>query len=439
MSQRSLVHYLAVLSLGFSPILANAAGFRVPLESVGDLGNAFAGGAALTQDASINAYNAAGLSFLHKQQFVAGAVGVLSSSEFKGTVTAPALIPEGLGGIPFSATGKAKSTSNGVIPSFYYSHPVNEKIDLGIGVTTPFGLGLDFGDNSMMRYALVKAQQRSFNIGPSISYLINPQWSIGAGPNFQYYSLSAVVRQNTRTIPLAGGFTDSESKLAAHHWGYGGHIGVLFAPTEATHLGLAYRTKINHDMSGESDFGSGVSPLLTSSNNNFKLKFTAPAILMLSAYHAFSDWAVMGTVDYTYWNAFKNIKLYNVAAVSPGGLPTSVNTVIPQNFKNTWHMALAVNRQLNDHWLFRLGVAHDQNATNNIDRAVEFGNGSLYSINIGTRYQYDPALAIDAAYAHSFIKKTNINHTNATTLASEVGTSQTTGDVFGLALVWTIC
>lgn len=460
MYYRSLARYLSVLSLSFMPLLAHASGFRINLDNVSDLGNAFAGGAALTQDASVNAFNAAGLAFIGKNQLVVNAIGVLSHTTFTGTTAAPSLIPPitvpffpplNLGTSFSAIDAKVRSNSNGVIPSVYYNYPVNERLALGISANSPFGLGLDYGENSELRYALVKAYQKSINIAPSIAYLVTPKLSVGLGPNFQNYSLEAVIKQNTvstgATILLPFPFPpifipptgESENKVNASNWGYGAHIGVLYAPQETTHIGIAYRSQIFHNLSGKSEFASGTTVFGNGGNStdNFRLKFTVPPNIMVSVYQVLNPrWSVLGTIDYTMWQTFNYVTTYNVAQ-GTANPPATIAT--PERFKNTWHAAIAANYIASEHWLLRAGLAYDQKATITATRTVEFPNGDLMAAAIGARYTVNARAAFDLGYIHSFIRPTAIRHTNEITGASENGKLQTTGDTFGLGMVLNFC
>jgi len=218
---KNLVSYLCFLFLGFVPLISFSAGFRIHLENASDLGNAFAGGAALIDDASINASNAAGLSFLHQHQWVVSADGVLSNTSFEGIASAPNLIfpPD------FFAQTKVNSGSNGIIPALYFAYPIYAQWDIGLSINEPFGLGLNFGENSDVRYTLIKASQLGVDIGPSIAYRVNEHLSLGIGPNFQHYSVQSALKVNTY---LPDFFTDSRTEADADGWNSGYHLGTMY-------------------------------------------------------------------------------------------------------------------------------------------------------------------------------------------------------------------
>jgi long-chain fatty acid transport protein len=409
-----------------------AAGLRINLENSADLGNAFAGGAALTEDASVNAFNPAGLSFVHRQQVVVSGVGVLSHTHFNGTVTAPSQIPGGFPG--YLNTGSARSNSNGFIPAFYYMYPFNSQWDLGISVNTPHGLGLDYGENSLTRYSLVNAHQSGINIGPSISYRITPQLAVGAGPDFQYYSLDAAIKTNTAVAFL--NTIDSRSKVDAHGWGYGAHAGLLYAPTDKTHIGFAYRSQIAHRLSGKSTYESGTLAIDVPSaqSDNYKTSFTFPPIIMLSTYQVLTEQlALLGSIDYTLWNRFNTLHQYNVA--QPG---TPININIPEKFSNTWHAAVAMNYLATHQWLLRFGMGYDQDAGNTNYRSIKFPHGNVIALGLGIRYIPSKTIAIDGGYLHSFIQSVHTNTTSVQTGVNINGKLQTYADTLGIQLTWNI-
>jgi long-chain fatty acid transport protein len=157
---------------------------------------------------------------------------------------------------------------------------------------------------------------------------------------------------------------------------------------------------------------------------------------MFSVFQAItSRWALLGTIDYTLWRTFNYVTAYHVAQ----GTAFSSSTIsTPEKFRNSWHLALAANFIATEKWLLRLGLAYDQRPTVNETRTVEFPNGNLVAAGIGGRYKFNSKVAVDLGYLHSFIRPTSINHTSAATGASEIGKLQTTGDVFGLGMVWNL-
>src|SRR5690348_6768789 len=119
---------VAVLTALSAP--ASAAFFQIAEQSASGIGNAFAGGAALAQDASVVWYNPAGMTRLKDAQLVAGGSHLLPS--FKATVNSASTVfgaPIGGGG------GQAGEAA--LVPDLYAVFPVSTRFALGAGLNFP--------------------------------------------------------------------------------------------------------------------------------------------------------------------------------------------------------------------------------------------------------------------------------------------------------------
>lgn len=422
---------LATISL--AAINAYASGIKVGLESTSDLGNQFAGGAALAGDASTNFYNAAGLTRIKNDQLVASFVGVSSYGQFSGTTFAQSTTTGGFGLGNFTGTGSASSRDFGIVPAFHYSTPIYDRTFLGVSVTTPYGLSDNYGDQSIVRYDVVHATAYSMNIGPSLAYQINDGWSVALGPDLMRFKLDLQTKVRTQVATTGDSYQDNN----AYGWGWGGHAGVLYQPSDSTRFGLSYRSQVVEHLSGTSKFtGSGVVPSQT--NANLQMDLTLPPMTMLSAYHAFNpQWAILGTVDYTQWSAFDSINVTNIAAPAPV-FAQNYNAI--QGYQNTWHAAVAGNYQMNDKYLFRAGVGMDQTSSRSAYANPANPGLGYYAVNVGIRVTPSAKMSIDGAYSHAFLRSASTSHRTA--LGAQVVTSngrlRGNGDVFGIQFNWNL-
>lgn len=413
-----------------------ASGIRLGLDSAADLGNQFAGGAALAGDASTNYYNPAAMTVLNKHQIVGSAIGVVPRIQFKGTVTSPGLgIPPFIPANPTSQYGTTTSTMKGVIPAIHYTLPINDKWYFGMTANTPFGLGLQYGKDSVLRYTTITAIDRSVNLAPSLAYRINEHWSVGAGPDFQYFSVYSYSKINTQFLTL----NDADMKNFANGWGYGGHIGGLYEVNKKTRIGLAFHSQIVHHLSGKSiinlnnvnPFVAGLVPT-SNTGDSFRVNITMPAFTTLSAYHELNDrWAVMGTAEFTQWNSFRTIHAFGAA--TPTGLTDGVQD---QYYRNTWRLSAAGNYRANEKWLLRAGAGVDQIATQRPNRTAYIPDSQRLNVSVGTRYDINCQAALDLGYSHSFGQKAWLNHLDNNTGVTENGYTSTQADVIGVQLLW---
>src|SRR5262245_9879347 len=116
---------------------AHAAAFALPEQGVSGLGNAYAGAAAVAEDASTVWWNPAGMSRLPsgKHLLVAGHV-IMPSTQFKNGGSQQAQFSNPA--VENGNGGNAGSTA--FIPNLFFAMDLNPTWSFGVGVNVPFGL-----------------------------------------------------------------------------------------------------------------------------------------------------------------------------------------------------------------------------------------------------------------------------------------------------------
>ena len=155
--------------------------------SASGLGNAFASGAAFTDDASAMWWNPAALSQFPKMQAVAAMHIITPSIKFRNDASRPAL-NQPLGGDGGDAGGY------NFVPNMYLSVPINAQWTFGLGINAPFGLTTEYDDGWLGRYQSLKSQIQTINVNPALAWKATPTLSLGFGVNYQY--LKATLTNN---------------------------------------------------------------------------------------------------------------------------------------------------------------------------------------------------------------------------------------------------
>jgi long-chain fatty acid transport protein len=138
---------------------AFGAGFQLNENSGSGLGNAFAGGAAVAEDASTLWSNVAGISRLGTRQ-AAGAIHLITPSiKFRDEFSAPAILQ------PLGNDGGDAGGLN-VVPNVYFAMPLNPQWSVGVGVNAPWGLVTEYGDGWIGRFQAIKSEIKTININP---------------------------------------------------------------------------------------------------------------------------------------------------------------------------------------------------------------------------------------------------------------------------------
>jgi len=163
------------------PATTMAAGFQLTEQSVSGLGRAFAGSAAIADDASTIFYNPAGLTELDGRELLIGGSLIALGADYDRELAVDAI------GQPLTGGEGGDVGKLGGVPILYYAHRLNEEWVFGMGVNAPFGLATDYDPDWVGRYQAVYSQVSTLNLNPSLGWKINDNWSLGFGLDIMHF------------------------------------------------------------------------------------------------------------------------------------------------------------------------------------------------------------------------------------------------------------
>ncbi len=402
---------LALVALSYMPFTADtvlAAGFSITQKSVKGLGNAFAGAAAVAEDASTIYFNPAGLTRLSGSQVLAGVHIFSYSLKFSddGSTT--------VGNQPLTGGNGGNAGKLGVIPNFFYAQSISDNLKVGIGIVSPFGTATKYNSDWVGRYYTIKSELLTIDINPAVAYRINKMWSVGGGVSVQYLDaeLTSAIDYGTIMSGSPSREADGESEIKGDgNWGYGFNLGVLFELSEATRFGVAYRSEISYDLEGEADFTTPkeATPIAVANNlvdTDVKSDIDLPASLSVSGYHQLTDkWAVMADITWTDWSTFEELRIkYD------SGAEDSVSTLdLDDNFR----YSLGATYTPNPQWTFRGGLAYDESTiSSRRKRTPRLPDEDRLWFSLGTSYHFSDRLEFDFGYTYiTNVEKAEIDKT----------------------------
>jgi long-chain fatty acid transport protein len=366
-----------------TPIATHAAGFALIEQSASGMGNAFAGGGAAAEDASTIYFNPAGMTYIQGTQVVGAIHLVKPSAEFSGTVT---------------STGKALSNNGGdagdlaFLPNFYYKRDLSDTVKFGLGMNAPFGLKTEYDPTWNGRFQAVKSEVKTININPAIAFKINDQLSVGAGVSAMWAQAEL-----TRAVNLGGPTAETTVKIKGDDWGFGFNAGAIYQATTATRFSVAYRSKVNQRLEGDS-----TSPLVSVLNTKVTAAISLPATFSVSAFSQLNDtWDLMGDVTWTRWSQFKDLRI-DFASAAP-------DSVTPENWSNTLRYSVGANYHYSDNIKLRAGLAYDEEAISDEFRTARIPGNDRKWVSLGANWKVSPNSSVDIGYAHLFISDASIN------------------------------
>jgi len=404
MAQYKQVKLSVLLVASTFSTLSYGAGFAIQEQSVTGLGRAFAGSAAVAEDASTIFFNPAGLTQLKHTEIDFGIHYIKPKSDFSDDgSTVPNLGGGGFFGQALTGGGD-DAGKEALVPNLYYAQPLNDKVVVGLGINAPFGLVTEYDDTWKGRYHAVKSDLMTININPTIAFKATDKLSFGFGLDLQYVDVEL-----TQMADLGGkvGFpqaADGSVKLTADDWSWGYNLGLTYQVHPATRLGLAYRSKISHTVNGDGKLKDASGAIVF--DEKLKARMTVPESLSFAVHHELNkQWSIMADATWTRWSRFQALII------------TSENGNFDENKEEKWENSMrygiGVDYKHNDKWTFRSGIAYDESPVSDDYRTARIPGNDRKWLSVGASYQLQDNIIIDAGYTHLFVSNPKIDETDS--------------------------
>lgn len=397
-----------------------AGGFQLWEQDASGIGDYHAGAAAEAMSAGTQFFNPAGMVNLKQPEVSGGIAYIPLDINYSGTV-----------GTLSPASTTANSHTDNFVPNFYAVYPFGQRYAFGFGVTVPFGSSTEYPINNPIADAATKTNLQTVNLNPSLAVSVSRYFSIAAGFDALYGKAdynSAFYYFFTPPIPL-------ENELTG--WAYGWNGGLLFYPTDYMRLGISYRSKMQLDGRGESQYVDPLDPIQTNALSGI---IQLPATTILSFYSDINKrWAILFSAFYTQWSALQELELKNVLVF---GSPTTISVF--EDYQNSWNFALGVHYWLMENFLMlKVGAGYDETPTQTGNRDVRLPDAPKYALAIGLHMDVIRSLSLDLGWTHFFVKNTVVdNHLamqdDIAMLAQTTGAATTQANVVGFQITWKI-
>jgi long-chain fatty acid transport protein len=392
---------------------ATAQGVQVNLQGQKQIAMGSTGTGLLT-DAAAVFFNPGAVSFLQKSSLTMGINPTLIRSRFTeaqpGTTTVvnkPAINP------PFHAYA---TFGKGAL-----------KWKAGIGIYTPYGGQINWGNQWIGRFALQSFSLQVVCIQPTFSYKITSKLGIGTG--FVLGGGAVDLRRSLYLNTQNGG--DGAVTLKGFGAGIGYNVGIYWKPDSVFSLGINYRSKVVATVKkGSAVFN--VPAILPAnyfpSNNSFSTQTPLPGVASIGIGYRFNKKLILvADANYTFYNVFDSLR-FNFEKNS--AVLTDIRSA--RVYKNCSAGRLGLQYLLNEKLPLRVGFAYTQTPVPNGYVTPETPDADRIHISGGFGYQASKKLTIDASFLWIHLLKrsqqnieTNLN-----------GSYETYVYVFGIGASW---
>jgi long-chain fatty acid transport protein len=242
-------------------------------------------------------------------------------------------------------------------PHAYVTRQMSDRIWLGLGLYTRFGLGTEFPEGWPGEYNNLFTRVRSFSFNPNLAYKLTDSLSLAVGAEvmwFDFYQKKMVGR------PLGG----IKAELDGDSYGIGGNVALHYKPNDVWAVGLTYKSRVKQTIKGDAKFER--TPIANAlgyfNNTSAEGDLTTPDSFGLGVmFRPYENLTLEANAIYTLWSTYDKLEIEYGSPLTPGA-PTG-DTKISSNdkkWKDVWRFQLGAEYSLNDLIALRLGYVFDQ-------------------------------------------------------------------------------
>jgi len=387
----------SILAAGFTTE-AYALGVRLPDQDAFATGRGEAFVATADNPSAIY-YNPAGITQLDGQNVRVGVYGIAIHDRANNV----------------NGSTSSYNTDNGIqaVPQFFYTISLNSigvnalqniPVTLGLGVYAPYGLSMNWGDNTSFAQLGTKASVDYISINPVVAWQIIPNLSVAAGLTINYAETE---------LELQSDMPGAQTRFEGHDTVPGFNLGLMYKPIEEISLGLNYRSETKMNFHGTaSELGGG--PLLLDQT----VASTAPYAFPQNAVAGISfrptpKWNFEFDADWTDWHQLKFVDLSSSPLLFNGfgGPNTPYPTSIQQNWRSSWFFEFGATRYFDNGLHVSGGYIYSQNSVpdQGFFPLIPDSDRHIFSLGLGGKYH---RWTWDATYQLSWGPDRTVNQTS---------------------------
>ncbi|BDR12776.1 outer membrane protein transport protein [Vibrio sp. STUT-A11] len=424
-TNKTLLSITVALSLLGTASTTHAAGFQLAEFSATGLGRAYAGEAAMADNASSQWRNPAMLTYLEGTQVSVGAIYVNPNLDVEGDVNFYG------NNTPASSDDFAHDA---IIPNFYLSHQYNDEFAVGLALGTNYGMETDLGTGFAASHFGNEASVTTIEANLNAAYKINDAVSIGGGVRYILGEGSfgaTTPANNALGLPQDTTLKYMEGDDTA--WGW--QVGTAWQINDNHRVGFAYKSEVELKLQGHAEglgFGFGT-PQLPQTRDDGYMYLTLPATAELASYHQVTELLALHTsFNWTDWSSFEKLEAHLDTA--------GTHMVKVENWEDNYRFALGATYQLQPQLALRTGIAYDTSAVSDKNRTITIPETDRTWLSIGATYDWTKDFSLDAGFTYIIAKDASIKESrgyDSDNTAEQVGgqfVGETTGNVWLIGL-----
>ncbi|WP_412559257.1 OmpP1/FadL family transporter [Thalassospira sp. MIT1370] len=385
---------------------AHASGFQVR-ETSGTLqGSSFAGMSTLTTDASTMSYNPGSVGQYKETTYSAGVTVIRPVARAQNVSASGGTLNNAQN---FSSPSDEDMANDAVVPNAHAVWQLSEQMNLGVSITSPWGLVTDYEGDFAGRYYGTTSSIKTINIKPVLGYRFDNGLSIGAGPQIQYMDAAL-----SKAVDNLAGTGEGSSKVSGDSLDYGWTAGINWEMTPSTTLGLSYISEVEHKLKGKIEFDSAAKGFAAPYvDRNATATVSTPESITFGIAQKLDDqWTVMADAQWTNWNTIDTLT-FKFDGLTNAASATSNSSSDEYKWGSAWFGSLGARYQHDENWAFTGGIAFDETPIKTQYRNVRLPDSNRYWTSLGASYQVSDWAMVSLGYTHIFADEARVDHTTS--------------------------
>jgi long-chain fatty acid transport protein len=379
---------LALIALGTDD--ANANGFALRVQSAVGLGMAFAGEGTPGMGLSAMFWNPSAAFQADTWSKEAHVTYVSYESRITAlTGTTPSLLNLG------SADNIGKP---GTVPTAYAAYRINPRWFTGLSIDAPYGLGTH-ADNWAGQQLARSAGALAIEAAPVLGWNNGDKTvSIAAGPRILWFR--AILSQALLGSP---GQPSLPVGLSTNDVGFGFVLGATYKPDDSTEIALGYRSKVDLDLRGKSEFPS--SPVMAQiglgafdgARPSVAGDLTLPDQAILSVRRRVTDHlTLLGSAEWTGWSVLQTLPFTFTDGPAPGAPAANINF----NYRDSHYFSAGAEYEWSSDITLRAGIGFDDSPIGDDVRSTALPESDSTWLSAGASYRLGDRITLDLAYMY---------------------------------------
>ncbi len=400
-SNKTLLSAAVAFSLLSTSNIANAAGFQLAEYSATGLGRAYAGEAAMADNASAQWRNPAMLTYLKGTQVSVGAIYVDPNLDVNGSV-------EFNGG---NSTASAKDFAHdAVVPNFYLSHQYNDEFAVGLALGTNYGMAADLGKGFAASHFGNEASVTTMEANLNAAYKINNAVSIGGGVRYIIgegsFGATAPSNNVVGYDPDTGYISVPQDTTLKYMEGdntaWGWQVGTAWQINDSHRVGFTYKSEVELKLEGYAEgLGFGLGTVIPKARDNGYMNLNLPATAELASFHQLTQQiAVHASINWTDWSSFEKLEAHMETA--------GTQMVKVENWEDNYRFAVGATYQLQPKLALRSGIAYDTSAVSDKNRTITIPETNRTWLSVGASYDWTKDFSLDTGFTYILAEDASI-------------------------------